>query len=245
MDSKNVQEAWRHLQVIIYAVYKNNSELVYVGMTKNFPQRLKEHKYHTSKTNYVFGKAIRKYGFDTFTFAEVMCCFTYEDLKDMERYFIKTLNPRYNMTMGGEGNRATFERNLNLSMITKEMWKNPSYRESHISHTRCKEYRKRCSERLKARFKEDPEYRKKLDRSCYNEKYHTDKIIDSKGTVYESVEMAAKLLNCRQNCLTRVLSGTRHTFRNLQFAFLTDYQLHGFKQLPKNCGYKTKGVLCV
>jgi steroid 5-alpha reductase family enzyme len=44
---------------------------------------------------------------------------------------------------------------------------------------------------------------------------------------------------------TRVLLGTRHTFINLQFEFLTDYQLHGFKQLPKNCGYKTKGVLYV
>jgi predicted GIY-YIG superfamily endonuclease len=47
--------------MIIYAGYKNNSELVYIGMTKNFTQRVKDHKYHTKKTNYIFGKAITNF----------------------------------------------------------------------------------------------------------------------------------------------------------------------------------------
>lgn len=231
--------------MIVYAVYKHNHELVYIGITKDFSKRLKDHKYHTSKKNNIFGRAIRKHGFESFTFTPIMCCFSREGLKEMERYFIKTLKPRYNMTHGGEGQHMTLEKRKHLSSVVSEMWKNPSYRESHTKHAKCPEYRKKCSERLKQAFKNNPEYRKKLDKACYNEKYHTEKIIDSQGRVYKSVETAAKLLNCRQNCITRVLSGSRHTFKNLQFEFLYKYNLHGFRQIPKNCGYKTKGVLRV
>ena len=231
--------------MIVYAVYKNTHELVYIGITKDFSKRLEDHKYHTSKKNNIFGRAIRKHGFDAFTFTPIMCCFDRESLKEMERYFIKTLSPRYNMTLGGEGQYMTLEKRKRLSSVVSEMWKNPSYRESHIRHAKCPEYRKKCSERLKRTFKNNPEYRKKLDKSCYNEKYHTEKIIDSRGVIYDSVEEASKQLKCRMNCITRVLSGSRHTFKNLQFEFLSNYRLHGFRQLPKNCGYKTKGVLHV
>jgi hypothetical protein len=163
----------------------------------------------------------------------------------MEKFFIKKHNPRYNMTFGGENSVYGIERKQNLSRIVKNLWQNKDYRESHTRHVKCPEYRKKCSERLKAQFKENPEHREKLNKACYNEKYHTEKIIDSTGRIYNSVEDVSKELKCRMNCITRVLSGKRHTFRNLQFAFLKDYEMNGFKSLPKNCGHLNKGGLHV
>jgi group I intron endonuclease len=231
--------------MIIYAVYKFNNELVYIGMTKDFEKRLSDHKFHTSKKDNIFGRAIRKHGFNAFIFKPILCCFDREGLKEMEMYFIKKFKPRYNMTHGGEGQHQTKEKRERLSNKVKEMWKDPSYRENHLKHTKCPEYKKACSERLKLKFKNNPEYRKKLDKAAYIEKYHIEKIIDSQGTIYESVEDASKKLKCRMNCITRVLSGNRHTFRNLQFEFLNNYNLHGFRKIPKNCGYNAKGVLRV
>lgn len=231
--------------MIIYAVYKFEKELVYIGLTNNFEKRITEHRLHTSKKNNVFGRAIKKHGFESFCFKILMCCFDRQGLVEMEKHFIKTLKPRYNMTNGGEAQHMTKEKRLNLSKKVKEMWKDPEYREKHIEHTKNPEYRKLCSKRLKERFKLNPEHRRKLDKACYNEKYHTEKIIDSLGVVYDSVEDVSRKLKCQMNCITRVLSGTRHTFRNLQFEFLNTYNLQGFRKLPKNCGYNTKGVLRV
>jgi group I intron endonuclease len=92
----------------IYTIYKLTNKVnnkSYIGFTKRWPQRIKEHSW--ACTNMLIHKAIRKYGMDSF---ESSILYQGEDkdftLSIMEPHYIKmynTLIEGYNQTSGGEG----------------------------------------------------------------------------------------------------------------------------------------------
>ena len=77
----------------------------YIGQTsKSKEERFQKHKYdatYGSKT--YLHRAMRKYGFDNFTIEEIENQVLLENLDEREIFWIKKLNPKYNMTDGGEG----------------------------------------------------------------------------------------------------------------------------------------------
>jgi group I intron endonuclease len=94
----------------IYSIYKATNILTdksYIGFDSHWPNRQKSHKRNSQKlnSNIIFYNAIRKYGWDNFTW-EVLYQ-SYDEnytLNVMEPYFIKennSLNDGYNMTIGG------------------------------------------------------------------------------------------------------------------------------------------------
>jgi predicted GIY-YIG superfamily endonuclease len=84
----------------MYLVYKatSPSDKVYIGITNNFKRRLKEH----GRSKYSFGKALRKYGKDTFKF-EFEAYDTVEDALSREAELVNkdTLPFLYNQIVGG------------------------------------------------------------------------------------------------------------------------------------------------
>lgn len=81
---------------------------LYVGKTKKtLEERLMRHRYNSKYgiETHLY-RAMRKYGTDKFVIESLIVC---EDnsLNTEERKFIATLNPRYNMTMGGDGGNTT------------------------------------------------------------------------------------------------------------------------------------------
>lgn len=98
---------------IIYK-YTSPSNKVYIGQTIHEHRRYMTHKRGDGDTK--FYRAIRKYGFENFTY-EVIFTIDNEDRKRvkekldfMERYYIRkydSFNNGYNMTLGGDGADGT------------------------------------------------------------------------------------------------------------------------------------------
>lgn len=109
---------------IIYSVYviKNiiNSK-VYVGISKNPNKRLLDHKNNSKKQNYVLYKAIRKYGWNNFSFDIIYQTLNVAHVKEMESFFIREHKSfihfeesnGYNMTLGGDGLNGYKNKNPN------------------------------------------------------------------------------------------------------------------------------------
>ena len=97
--------------MIIYKSTNTINNKCYIGQTiQRFNKRKRGHKYNSGKQ--AFAMAIRKHGWDNFTW-EVLCeCSSKEELDEMEFHYIKQYDSYrkggYNMTMGGEGGMSGF-----------------------------------------------------------------------------------------------------------------------------------------
>ena len=81
----------------------------YVGQTKNFQKRMKEHLVYFSKNSpYLIHKAIKKYGEENFKCIPIHC--PKDKKNEWERFLIKefdTITPKgYNLTEGGQNNNS-------------------------------------------------------------------------------------------------------------------------------------------
>lgn len=90
-----------------YLITNTINRTVYVGITKNIPNRFRSHKYqaknHRSKSHLY--NAMNKYGFDVFTIEEIA---VFENYKECCEFEINTINffrenniPNYNLHDGG------------------------------------------------------------------------------------------------------------------------------------------------
>lgn len=152
---------------IIYK-YTSPSNKVYIGQTIHEHVRYMRHKRSEGDTK--FCRAIRKYGFENFTY-EVIFTIDNEDRKRikekldfMERYYIRKFHAYengYNMTLGGDGaagTKHTEEFNRKISERMKE--NNPAWNMTdewrlHIGDSQrgkkmSQEFCKKTSERMKA-----------------------------------------------------------------------------------------------
>jgi group I intron endonuclease len=106
--------------MIIYKATNSTNGKSYIGQTvRSLKQRSYCHKLdsHNGSTTY-FHNAIRKYGFDCFSW-EVLCiCETKQEMDEMEFHYIKQYKTYYypnksgyNLTFGGDGNSLFGDRN--------------------------------------------------------------------------------------------------------------------------------------
>lgn len=122
----------------IYTIYKatnTNNNKSYIGFDSNWPLRIKDHRNNAlvKNMNTIFYKAIRKHGWDKFSWEIVYQSLDKEHcFKTMENYFITEFRTYikfegtagYNMTLGGDGTightpRPTPESNLKRSNTLK------------------------------------------------------------------------------------------------------------------------------
>ena len=95
--------------MIIYKATNKVNGKSYIGMTSYTLEFRKRDHYNCAMRHAfhsVFHHAIRKYGFDAFTWEEIDNAMFYDDLQEKEKYWIKhydTYNNGYNLTIGGEG----------------------------------------------------------------------------------------------------------------------------------------------
>lgn len=87
----------------IYKFTSKTTGLSYIGQSVDIERRYKEHK--RAKNDYAFHNAIKKYGWEDFTFEILECC-NKNELNKKEKYWIAYYNTYYNgynETQGGEG----------------------------------------------------------------------------------------------------------------------------------------------
>lgn len=107
----------------------------YVGQTIDFKQRL---LWHLHNSKYHFGRAIRKYGKDSFTFEQLE--YPAEELNQQEKYWIAQLNTfspgGYNHTTGGDCFKMSEATKEKISKNNARVWK---------GRKRSQEFRDHCS----------------------------------------------------------------------------------------------------
>ena len=93
---------------IIYKITNLVNGKVYIGLTtQGLKQRQREHisRLNRSERDHKLYLAMRKYGPDSFSFEELCCALSSEQLNELEKDFIKeynSFNKGYNMTIGGD-----------------------------------------------------------------------------------------------------------------------------------------------
>lgn len=150
------------MKFLIYGFENMLNHKIYVGQTcRTLKERIQQHKNAKS----LIGRAIRKYGLESFFIVILAECESKEEANELEIYLIKTLNCKapngYNCTDGGDGGLGVVvseETRKKLSEAQKKRYKNPKERKK-ISLANKKRYEN--PEALK-KFYENPEEHKKL-----------------------------------------------------------------------------------
>jgi len=110
----------------IYKIVNKINGHFYVGKARDFQKRLKSHKCNvfnpkTSEYNTYFGRSVRKYGWSDFEWSVLYENVDIDQLDVAEMCAIYTFEPKYNMTLGGEGFRGnhTAETRQKISLANK------------------------------------------------------------------------------------------------------------------------------
>lgn len=119
--------------MLIYKIVNKLTGDFYIGKTtKTKEERLQRHLYTSSYGSEThLHKAMRKYGESNFIIEEVECQLSEDILDEREMYWIKNLNPPYNMTEGGDGGDTS--KSPNFINKIKEHHKNRP-RESYATY---------------------------------------------------------------------------------------------------------------
>lgn len=113
---------------MIYCITNIITDDTYIGYTsKTKEERLKKHVYNSKQGKTYLNKAMRKYGAENFRIEVLQ-----EDgnLNEDESFWIKKLDPKYNMTAGGEGGDTSESTNYKKSMENRRSYSgegNPLY----------------------------------------------------------------------------------------------------------------------
>lgn len=144
--------------MIIYKLTNKLNKQIYVGLTKKaLSKRIAA---HIGNPNSYLGKALRKYGLDSFEVRVIDYADTYEVLQEKERYWIAKLNCKhpngYNMTDGGDGLiNPTQEVRDRIAKKVKALGDNPDFTFEGRKHS--EESKRRISVSFKNTFASMPE----------------------------------------------------------------------------------------
>ena len=166
-----------------YKITNQVNNKLYIGITKNFEQRRRQHVNVSTNTtdpqyNHRLYASIRKYGIDLFTFAVIKTMDTWNKIAEYEIYLIDKLDTMneeigYNLSKGGEGaygvvrseetktklraitkKQMTPEARAHLSRIAKKQMSDPKNRE--ISRQGALKQTNKNLSGLKKYYKENP-----------------------------------------------------------------------------------------
>lgn len=107
--------------MFIYKITNNVNGNIYIGKTvKSITERFKKHIYNSRNGNTYLYKSMRKYGIENFSVTLLEEIKEEKLLDEREKFWIKELNPQYNLTEGGTGGNTTASINFWIGM---ERWR--------------------------------------------------------------------------------------------------------------------------
>ena len=166
--------------MIIYKVTNNVNGKIYIGQTiRTIDERISEHQ---RKKNSLIGKAIKRYGIESFTIESIETVTTIEMLNNREIYWIKhfkcMIPNGYNQCEGG---------NNTIGYVHRE------------------ESKQKMSEQRKGRTLSE-EWKRKIGESCQKKVVNLDT-----GEIFDSVKSASQKYNLKDTHISRVCKGKRKT----------------------------------
>lgn len=109
--------------MIIYKATNTVNGKYYIGKTKNsLVSRIKSHKIASTKKDWLFYRAINKYGFDKFKWEVIIECGNIDELNELEKKYISENKDGYNVAKGGDGG-DTISKHPNLKNIKENVSK--------------------------------------------------------------------------------------------------------------------------
>lgn len=109
--------------MIIYKATNILNGKYYIGKTKNsLESRIKSHKIASTKKDWLFYRAINKYGFENFIWEVIMECDDVNELNEFEKRFISENHNGYNVAKGGDGG-DTISNHPNIEIIRENVSK--------------------------------------------------------------------------------------------------------------------------
>lgn len=134
----------------LYKITNTINSKYYIGITKtSIRQRWNSHKFYAKTRNGYLYNAMRKYGYDVFV-VEILVEGSWRYVQELERSYIATYNPEYNIAPGGEGGFTivdvdTWKRKLSATRIAQG-------NKPFLGKTHTEETKNKCREAAKARW---------------------------------------------------------------------------------------------
>lgn len=152
--------------MFIYRIINKITNKTYIGKTvRRLDQRFTAHIIAVKRgSNTKLHNAIRKYGKDNFTIEVIEVVNDQTLLNEREQFYIQSLNPEYNMTIGGDGGDTSLS---------------PNYQKNHF---------KNC-----LRGPEHPRYGKTGKSSPVYGRKHRDNTLIAMSTTHRELRQSRKL----------------------------------------------------
>jgi group I intron endonuclease len=214
----------------IYLITNKINGKKYVGLSNNINRRFAEHKCSLNKKNTVLSKAFKKYSIENFEFEILEFVEDVNDLPNREVFWIKKLNPEYNMNDGGLGNKGhklSDELKNHLRVLGKIQWESKTDIEKQkiIKNFKRAEFNRKLSDETKEKLrlanigKKMSENAKakisdKNKVSMIGNKSGNKSVIaynDNEEIEFESSKVAGDYFGVHPSCITGVLKGRRLT----------------------------------
>lgn len=196
------------MYMIIYKVTNNVNGKIYIGQTiRTIDERISEHQ---RKKNSLIGKAIKRYGIESFTIESIETVTTIEMLNNREIYWIKHFKcmvPNgYNQCVGGNNTMGFTHREESKQKMSESKSKlymgenNPFYGKTHSI-----EAKQKMSKQRKGRTLSE-EWKRKIGESCQKKVVNLDT-----GEIFDSVKLASQKYNLKATHISSVCNGKRKT----------------------------------
>lgn len=199
----------------LICVYKIDSissgNCCYVGSTRDYLQRVRNHKCQLKKgkhPNPKLNSHVSRFGLDDLMFQIIECC-SIEEMRSLEDFYINRLNPSFNSEGNalGKGRKSSEEVRKKLSEVHKGIY--PT-KENLLKRSLS------MKNKLKHLTKEEKVERiAKANRSIWRRV-----ICNETGMVYDSVAIAERETGCDN--VTRICKTGRGTSRGLTFKYIED-----------------------
>lgn len=199
--------------MFIYKVTNKINGKVYIGQTvKSVLNRWKSHLSDSKRRDFVFYRAIRKYGSDNFKIEEIDGANSISELNYKEYLYIykfNTLAPNgYNSTTGGKNFKMTQEIKDKISKANKNKPKSKEHcvnlSKSHIGN------------------KASEESKNKMTVSMTNNVFLSKPIVRNDGMEFPSIAECARQTDTSTGNICMVLNGDRLTANGYHFKRLED-----------------------
>ena len=187
----------------IYQIKNHITDQCYIGKTEQSVQiRFKRHLSNAARGDetYLY-RSIRKYGKDNFSI-EILEITTKELLDSREIYYIESLKPEFNMTIGGEGGSTTHTRMwINDGVQNKYILKEDKIPEGFVKGRLCKFNDPKFQSTMGKRAQSKIDFTKRTTGNKWN-----NKPVVINGVEYESRKHAMEQLNIAKYQLYKILN---------------------------------------
>lgn len=220
--------------MIIYKATNKINGKVYIGQShKTLEERMRRHKNDSKRQNSYFYRAIRKYGWENFSWEVIDTATTSEELNEKEVYWIQyyqsfdNREKGYNSTSGVDHNYKITEEEREKRSQRVSGDKNPMYGKpgTWLGKKFSKEHKQRLSESLKGR--ETP--------WCTGGNHWLAKSVINlnTGEIFDTIQEAADAYQVNRDSIAKQIKGKTKNCNGFKWSFCQDIEdLENFQPIP-------------